>query len=57
MLVSEISEVVGYDNFSNFTNMFRKNVGISPSKYRECKSGKFIGSTRQVTGESGILDN
>lgn len=36
MMISEISEAIGYENFSNFTNMFRKNVGISPRKFREC---------------------
>lgn len=37
MMISEISEAIGYENFSNFTNMFHKNVGISPRKFRECR--------------------
>lgn len=32
--IGEISTVVGYENFSNFANMFRKHTGMSPSLYR-----------------------
>ena len=34
MRVSEISEVCGYKNFSNFSDDFKKKIGISPLKYR-----------------------
>lgn len=37
MKVSEISERVGYENFSYFHRIFQKKYGISPHKYRKCK--------------------
>ncbi|WP_168735814.1 response regulator [Cohnella fermenti] len=35
MPISLIASSVGYNNFSNFTQMFKKNVGISPLDYRK----------------------
>jgi two-component system response regulator YesN len=34
MLISDISKKVGYDNFSNFSTIFKKKVGATPSQYR-----------------------
>lgn len=42
-----IAESLGYDNYANFVNMFKKNYGMSPNEYREraaaisrCKSNE-----------------
>ena len=35
--VALIASKVGYDNYSNFTQMFRKVVGVTPSDYRKEK--------------------
>ncbi len=35
--VAQISENVGYENFSYFHRIFRKHYGMSPRKYRCCK--------------------
>ena len=37
MLVSEISDAVGYDDQSYFTRLFRKYTGVSPLQYRNQK--------------------
>lgn len=37
MRVVDISESVGYENFSYFHRIFRKHFGMSPRKYRLCK--------------------
>ncbi len=34
LTVSEVSEMVGFSNYSYFATFFKKNVGISPSTYR-----------------------
>lgn len=34
--VTEIAYLIGYNSASNFNNSFRKMVGMSPQKYREC---------------------
>lgn len=39
MTVSEISSVVGYDNYSYFTRLFKNKVGASPRDYRKEKLG------------------
>ncbi|NCC75608.1 MAG: AraC family transcriptional regulator [Clostridia bacterium] len=36
MKISEISESVGYDNFSYFHRIFQRYFGTSPKKYRSC---------------------
>lgn len=33
--ITEIAELVGYDNPTHFTNMFIKRIGCTPSEYRE----------------------
>jgi len=40
--ISEISLQVGYTNFSHFTNIFRKETGVTPSDYRRTQ-----GNTRR----------
>ena len=35
MNVSEISTAVGFDNFSYFSTLFKKSVGLSPSEYKK----------------------
>ena len=37
MKVSEISESVGYENFSYFHRIFRARFGVSPHQFRVCK--------------------
>lgn len=37
--ITAISECVGYDNPTHFTNMFTKRIGCTPSEYRE-RNGK-----------------
>ena len=34
MIISEIFEEIGYDNLEHFSRVFKKYVGVSPSKYR-----------------------
>lgn len=34
MTITEISEKVGFSDFNNFTNHFKKNVGMTPRSYR-----------------------
>lgn len=34
MIISEIFEDIGYDNLEHFSRVFKKYVGVSPSKYR-----------------------
>jgi two-component system, response regulator YesN len=34
-MISEIAELVGYNDGNYFTRLFKKNFGISPSEYRE----------------------
>ncbi len=33
--ISEVCEMVGYENYSHFSTLFKKKVGVSPSKFRE----------------------
>ena len=33
--IEEIAEKVGYNDYFYFTKVFKKNTGISPSKYRK----------------------
>jgi AraC-like DNA-binding protein len=35
MSISEISEKVGFANIEHFSRVFKKNMGISPQKYRK----------------------
>lgn len=35
MSIEEIAEKVGYNDYFHFTKVFKKNVGITPSKYRK----------------------
>ena len=36
--IQEISEQLGYANAYYFTNVFKKNTGMTPSKYRKLKN-------------------
>lgn len=36
--VSEIAVKVGYDNFTYFSTLFKKYVGITPNQYRKLKN-------------------
>lgn len=38
VLVSDVAEAVGFDNFSYFSTIFRKYVGIAPNEYRRGES-------------------
>lgn len=38
MTVSEVSLVVGYDNFSYFSKLFKDRTGVSPKEYRKKES-------------------
>lgn len=40
MLVSEISEKVGYDYYFNFAKLFKKETGLTPKQYRDGLSNK-----------------
>lgn len=35
-----IAESLGYDNYANFVNMFKKTYGVSPNEYRERACGR-----------------
>ncbi|REE87414.1 two-component system response regulator YesN [Paenibacillus taihuensis] len=35
MKISEICEAMGYDNFSHFSKVFKKQVGVHPQEYRK----------------------
>ncbi len=37
--VAEISEAVGYENVEHFPRTFKKQVGISPDRYRKLQGG------------------
>ena len=38
VLVSDVAEAVGFDNFSYFSTIFRKYVGMTPNEYRRGES-------------------
>lgn len=38
--ISEIAELVGYNNLSNFSYMFKQYTGLSPRAYRNSSTGK-----------------
>ncbi|MDD3410614.1 MAG: response regulator [Eubacteriales bacterium] len=39
ILVSEISDRVGYDNYLNFTKLFKRETGMTPKQYRAQSQG------------------
>ena len=43
--ISEISELVGYENHFYFTNLFIKRIGCSPSEYRERLTNRDVPKT------------
>jgi two-component system response regulator YesN len=34
--VTEVSEMVGYNDYHYFSNIFKKNIGIKPNEYKGC---------------------
>ena len=42
MNVAEISESIGYENFSYFHQLFKKRYGTSPHKYRHANNDSFL---------------
>lgn len=42
MLISDIACKIGYDNSYSFTRLFKKNIGITPTEYRESSTKKGV---------------
>lgn len=42
MRMTDISQLVGYDDQSYFTKVFRKMTGVSPNEYRKRRKGKLV---------------
>lgn len=47
--VSEIANIVGYDNPLYFSRLFKKHFGVSPAQYRKQLTGAGGGSTPEET--------
>ena len=41
MTLREISTIIGYDNMTHFSSLFKKNTGYSPGQYRQKEREKF----------------
>jgi AraC-like DNA-binding protein len=54
--IIEISSEVGYTSEKHFYVMFKKNVGISPAKYRQIKRYENVKNSNNLIGGNYVED-
>lgn len=51
--ISKIAEMVGYDNISYFSKLFRQKIGCQPGEYRKTGDAALQPPTPAMAGDEG----